>query len=180
MAEHKPWSSEKRTLETPDVSQSIGWAYEVRETHFFAAATYTDFKRLCRGLLSSLRPPVAAFYLAPTATGWEIAQALEGPLHAGADVLVASEQHAELIGELLDSWVMFSEDPSGFTLVTSFGLALAGDQLKGDPGHLFGLAREHSDGLKRAMPTPISAREAATLEFNGEMAGFLNLTTLDK
>lgn len=179
MKHDRPWSKEMRPLDTPKVSEAILWTKELKETQLFLANQYTDFRLLTLGLGASIGLPLAIYYFASSAKPQNVVKVIADALHAGKNVLIASESHTSLISEILTAWEEFARFPHGFNSVSESGLVLNSDRLQGEPGTLSGLHNTQPMGPLGHGLVRIPDNEAAALEFLGQQARIVKMNVIE-
>jgi hypothetical protein len=179
MKHNRPWSNEKRSLDTPKVSEAIFWINQLKETQLFLANQFNDFRLLTLGLAASIGLPMSIYYVTRSSKPQKVVEAVTDPLHSGENVLLASEVHTNLLSEILEAWAEFAQAPQNLRLVTQSGLTLDSDALRGEPGTLSGLHPTQPTGPLGYGLVRIPDDEAATLEFLGQQARIVNIRLIE-
>ena len=181
MKNDRPWSNEKKPLETPHVSETLYWSKELKEEKLFIADYYTDFHRLTLGLATSavsMGLLLTVCYVMPSAKPQKLIDAITEPLHAGENVLIASEAHTSLLSEIFEAWVEFAKFPENFTSISMSGFILDSEDLRGEPGVLLGLHPTQPIGPLGYLIARIPEEEAPILEFLGQSA-IINIKVIE-
>lgn len=168
----RPWSNERRSLEPPHFTQSLGMTLGVHEKGLFLRCpSPKSLAALARGVAKFLPDPVSIFLLRSNRVSSDEAAQITKPLQAGQSVILGCQGPSELLVELANQWAECMTTPDGATYVYS-GFVFQAVENAGF------LAAVHAADAEAPVPRKaticrVPAQEVATLEILGNASMIL-------